>query len=141
MVNRQTWQPDPVGKLSSKTNVWGIGAIVISLMNKMVVLQGTSFMDGESQPEIKAHAEKKYSKPLLELVGECTRYWPDDRPGLRTLRRRVRKAMEYGQSGDLGRAMRGEIEEGDGDLWMKYHRDDPARVGRWAQDALEAMEK
>lgn len=140
MVDRATMRPKPVGKLSSKTNVWGIGAVIIGLMNREEELEGTSYKSGEEQPVLKPYAAKHYSKELRRLVQSCTKYWPDDRPELTTLRKRIRKSTRPGSVSDPAKGMRSE-EHGDEDaeLMLKWHSDDPAAVGKFAEVALRAM--
>ncbi|KAK3708753.1 hypothetical protein LTR37_011274 [Vermiconidia calcicola] len=141
MVDRATMRPKSVGKLSSKTNVWGIGAVIIGLMNREEELEGTSYKGGEEQPVLKPYARKQYSKELCRLLQSCTKYWPDERPDLTTLQKRIRKSTKPGAVTDLAKGMRSEEhEDDDSELMLKWHSDDPAAVGKFAEVALKAME-
>ena len=144
MVDKETWQPARVSKLGAKTNVWGIGGIVITLMNKDKLLfevKKKEFTQGVAeQPVINASAINKYSEQLVRLVRQCTSYWPRDRPDLRALRRRIRRRTGNGRHEDLARGMRREgHDDGDEELELRYPRRDPCEVGKFAREALEEL--
>ena len=129
MADRTTFRPTPVDRLGSKTNVWGIGAIVVALMNKQEVLEGTSFKDGVEQPVLLNHT-RRYSKELRDLVNSCTMYYPEDRIDLKALRQSIRDLTESSAAHDLAEGMRDqEHAEGDLRLTLKYHADDPDALG------------
>jgi hypothetical protein len=132
--------------------VWGIEGIIVALMNRSKVLQGTAvaeFIKRESQPKIDAEADQRYSEVLREWVTECTKYWPKERIGLRDLLGRieahtgVEKGEKKEETGlqDLARGMRkARHKEGDGELELLWPENDLAENGKFARQALEKME-
>ena len=151
MLDRKTGKVRPVGRLGAATNVWGIGGIIVALMNREEFLHGVEaadFVKGEARPRVRAEVVEAYSVELMGLVGECTAYWPERRPGLSGLLRRVRAftgAREEeveGEGGreDLARGMRlkmdDEVEEG---LRLKWSRNDSAALKGLVRPALEGL--
>ena len=85
MLDRKTGKVRPVGRLGAATNVWGIGGIIVALMNReefLVGVEAADFVKGEARPRVRGEAVEAYSVELRGLVGECTAYWPERRPGL-----------------------------------------------------------
>jgi hypothetical protein len=137
--------------------VWGIGGIIVALMNREQFLTGVEaadFAKGEARPRILAEAEERYSEELRALVGECTAYWPDQRPGLRELLQRIRahtgardeeevvvvESEDESVQEDLARGMRyktdDEVEE---ELRLKWPSSDPAAINGLVRQALEEL--
>ncbi|KAK3713518.1 hypothetical protein LTR37_008476 [Vermiconidia calcicola] len=92
----------PVGRLLDWTNVWGIGAIILRVMNghpeSIVnpgpgkgVAKGPTYKDGTGEPQLVADAREHYSEQLCRLVEQCVRFTPSDRIGVRELRRQLRE--------------------------------------------------
>jgi hypothetical protein len=138
--------------------VWGIGGIIVALMNREPFLPGVEaadFAKGEARPRILAEAEENYSLELRALVGECTAYWPDQRPGLRELLQRIRAhtgardeeevvvvvvGEDESVQEDLARGMRhktdDEVEE---ELRLKWPSNHPAAINGLVRQALEEL--
>ncbi|KAK3724846.1 hypothetical protein LTR37_000894 [Vermiconidia calcicola] len=92
----------PVGRLLDWTNVWGIGAIILRVMNghpESIVnpgpgqgmAKGPTYKDGTGEPQLEADARDHYSWQLCDLVEQCVRFTPSDRIGVRELRRQLRE--------------------------------------------------
>jgi len=107
-LDRARGHPAPVGRLGSATNVWGIGTIVTALMSKAPNCTDADFDNGVvKQPLITEQARERYSRQLVETVEICTRYWADERMGLRELRREITKhTTGQNQAEDLAQGMR-----------------------------------
>ena len=105
MHNRNSWQPDPIGKLNSATNVWQIGAAIIALMNRVGNPESLNYVKGEDQPKLKEHTNR-YSKELRTLVQNCTSYWPDQRIALEKLRDRIEELTGQEAIEDFSLGMR-----------------------------------
>ena len=95
-------------------------------------------MKGLARPHISAEAVQKYSGELRGLVGECTAFWPELRPGLGEVLERVRGFTGGADAEeDLARGMRGKsggevVEE----ERLKWPSSDPAAVGMFVRQAL-----
>lgn len=83
-------------KLGEKTNVWGIGAIIMRLMSRDPDPNTPTYVadDGsllEETPEWKHNGddEATYSRHLQRLVRQCVACRPAERPTLRKLQRRI----------------------------------------------------
>lgn len=69
--------------LSSKTNIWQVGACIYKLMT----LREPSYAfyrrirkNGEVLPRIATTREPEYTHDLRHLVHQCLKFWPDERP-------------------------------------------------------------
>ncbi|KAI4095123.1 MAG: hypothetical protein LQ344_001774 [Seirophora lacunosa] len=69
--------------LSSKTNIWQVGACIYKLMT----LREASYAfyrrirkNGEVLPRIETTREPEYTHDLRDLVHQCLKFWPDERP-------------------------------------------------------------
>ena len=150
MLDRKTGKVRPVGRLGAATNVWGIGGIIVALMNReefLVGVEAVDFVKGEARPRVRAEAVEAYSGELRGLVGECTAYWPEQRPGLGEVLRRVRaftgardgQDVEGGRE-DLARGMRYQMDdEGEEGLRLKWSRNDSAALKGLVRPALEGL--
>jgi serine/threonine protein kinase len=86
--------------LSSKTNVWGIGIVMQSLLTSFygTLTSGGEISDDADPPMAPSTvlrfgplARQQYSKQLLDLIQECTAYEPMDRPGFPELLATIRQ--------------------------------------------------
>lgn len=74
--------------MSFKTKIFGIGAMMIRLMNHRAEgsrkhSRSTSYEQGEEEaPALFASAWKAYSQELKELAQRCCAFLPDKRSGL-----------------------------------------------------------
>jgi serine/threonine protein kinase len=105
--------------VSSKTNVWGVANIVGSLIWKTTGFDNLNYGQSEggvSEPDFNEDHSRNYSMDLLDLIRECMRYNPDDRPDFTTLLRSIRHAKRMGL--DLGL------------------EDEPFESDRWMEDSL-----
>lgn len=131
-VDSKTLRAIDADKLGEKTNVWGIGAIMIRLMNLDVDLYGPSFHYREpAQPELKDQM-KRFSE-LDDIVEWCARFAPKDRPSLRELKEMILQYTEPDTENDRARGMRTrsydggeELEEG---LFLNYRDDEEYKIG------------
>ena len=150
MLDRKTGKVRSVGRLGAATNVWGIGGIIVALMNReefLVGVEAADFVKGEARPRVRAEVVEAYSVELRGLVGECTAYWPEQRPGLGEVLRRVRaftgardgQDVEGGRE-DLARGMRYQMDdEGEEGLRLKWSRNDSAALKGLVRPALEGL--
>lgn len=89
-------------KLSEKTKVWGIGAIMIRLMSRGNEGNGPQYKHGEEEvPMFKNGADVVFSVELRQMALSCCAFNPDDRPSLQDLRGMV-DDMTVGSSADEG---------------------------------------
>lgn len=66
-------------KLGSATNIWSVGASLISICNRDTRPQ-TDFLKPETSiPTFNANAHHVYSPELRNLLAECVRYKPEER--------------------------------------------------------------
>jgi serine/threonine protein kinase len=85
--------------VSSKSNVWGVANIVGSLIWKTSGFDKLDYgqsEEGVSEPDFNGDHLMSYSLGLLDLIRECMRYNPDDRPDFPTLLRSIRNAKKIG---------------------------------------------
>ncbi len=128
-LNPKTKDPiEPALKLGEATNVWGVGAIAIRLMNQECYPQGPHYgrpipipddasdekrqateqlnaYRGALEPTPHSAAKTKYSEQLCELVQRCVRYKPASRIKLHKLRQEIRRYTTAGDE-DLASDMR-----------------------------------
>ncbi|KAK4542809.1 hypothetical protein LTR36_006185 [Oleoguttula mirabilis] len=132
MIDPATGRPDDVGKLLSPCNVWGLGTLIIALMNRCSACDGTEYQTDKIEPIIDAIAEQVYSDELQRLAKRCVKYWPDERFPLRELRQEIHEhtGIPSGEgSEDLASGMRfGQHAEDDEALRLEY-KEDRYKVG------------
>ena len=120
-LDQQSLQPLPV-KLGEKTNVWGIGAVMIRLMNHDADPMQPNFEDGK--PYNLALEHRIRSDALEELVLECGRYNPAERPCLRVVKDRILENTTTDGVHDKADGMRDYIHDrGDANLTLHFPRD------------------
>lgn len=84
-----------------------VGAIMARLINRDSMPKGPLYAKGKQKIRVKEMHEVTYDSPdILDLVQECVRWSPDDRPTLRDLRRRIRAVTSEGGEKDLARGLR-----------------------------------
>ena len=97
---------DATPKLWDYTNVWGIGALLIRLMNRerRRDLTGPSYLKGPEEPRLNRLAEETYTATLCGLLEQCVRYEPLERIGLRELKDQIRQSTGAGPAGAVDHA-------------------------------------
>ena len=119
-VNANTYQVLKAEKLGEKTNVWGLGAIMIRLMNLGRLPGEPDFEDGKpGQLEVKE--EWNGSAALVDIVERCARFDLKDRPRLRELKSEI-LGHTSGSEIDLARGKRTQwiAEDEEEDLVLRY---------------------
>lgn len=81
-------------KLGEKTNVWGVGAVIMRLVDRENRPTGPQyFADDHTWVKDKArftdYAKSTYSKEFVQLVLSCVRFQPKGRPTFRHLRSEI----------------------------------------------------
>ncbi|KAK5121347.1 hypothetical protein LTR85_005513 [Meristemomyces frigidus] len=130
MLGRDAQYPIVGDKLNQKTNIWGVGAVVLRLMNQEwrtdteehASVYNNGKGSGEPCQDRKLKGEATYSRELRDLARSCVRYDPADRPELYSLWQRI---GEYAAEEKLGQGMRDAVHEEDNDaLRLWYQPDD-----------------
>lgn len=112
--------------LSSKTNVWAVGAVLYTMLAASAPKRSSNLSDTDGAFDVTA--EKKYSQELRGLVLTCLRSEPDQRPSFDFLLKKIRRYTAPGskdKAGDLRDASvnRGaftgkfELDHGKNDMW------------------------
>lgn len=130
--------PERLMQLGHATNVWGIGAIIMRLMNRQPNPAGPKYIGGKPEtPNFNARG-REYSKPLRELVEKCVQFKPEDRPNLRDVRVQILAWTRTDADNDLAEGMRSRKHElSDDHLVLQHQADrDHTRLGL-AVDANE----
>lgn len=113
--SQRTMHPMKGEKLSQKTNVWGVGAIIMRLMSRDHSPKGPEYHDEESyykeeRPRWRKNA-RAYSKELRSLAEACTAFAPADRPTLRRLQRDIQRYTTPGLDTDRADGMRDGVDD------------------------------
>ena len=112
-------------RLGSWTNVWGIGAIMIRLMNRDGDPSSPSFRDAMEEDSLDMSPDAaRYSKELKRLVRNCVEYTPQERISLRELRKDILNATGEGPGEDLAQGMRSANHTGDDDVRKLFFQAD-----------------
>ncbi|KJX96576.1 hypothetical protein TI39_contig613g00020 [Zymoseptoria brevis] len=85
--------------LDSKTNVWGVGNVMWSLLQGAegdIALKNGFSKDNRTPADFSAEVKNDYSSTLLDLIMECVRYLPQDRPTPSELHSNIQKATGEG---------------------------------------------
>lgn len=128
-VNPTTMQAMDSWLLGEKTNVWGIGAIIIRMMMRdLTSTDQTKHPTYEKGPEDLAPDEAAaavYSPELVALVSRCCMHVPDERIGLHDLKAEILRRTEGGQEGedDLAQGLRDKVPD-DGSEHILLHQAD-----------------
>lgn len=113
-------------KLGEHTNVWGIGAIMIRLMNRDPEEEREllTFEDKDTR-ELKVDRSQTYSGALIRAVEYCAEFDPENRHDLRSIKRWIlEKTTGDGVRDDLARGLRrNTIGPNDTHLRLRYPRD------------------
>lgn len=75
----------PMGKLGSATNIWSIGASLISICNRTSNPTTEFYSPEMSIPAFNENARHVYSEQLRKLLDACVRYRGEDRIGAQDL--------------------------------------------------------
>ncbi|PIA89588.1 hypothetical protein CB0940_07448 [Cercospora beticola] len=83
-------------EISAKADLWSVARIMLSLMrlendNNVDVVTLDDFAPPQLEPELEVH----YSQTLIDLVHECLKFWPDDRPTCQEVWKRIQREVNY----------------------------------------------
>lgn len=118
LKSRRTFVPVKGYKVGEKTNVWGIGAIIIRLMSRDNEAAQPLYMDGgviretaeQGQPLLIKNGDTDvYSKQLRTLAQKCVIFRPRQRPTLRHLQEEILRYTSGDE--DLASGMRTGVKE------------------------------
>jgi len=70
-----------MGKLGSATNIWSLGASLVSMCNRDHEPKTDFFTPEMSIPDFNDNAQRFYSQELRDLLAKCVRYRGHDRIG------------------------------------------------------------
>jgi serine/threonine protein kinase len=89
MSDPDTKRYKSMGKLGSATNIWSLGASLISICNREPHPTTDFYSPENSIPTFNANAQQVYSQDLRNLLSECVRYRGHDRIGAQALLDRI----------------------------------------------------
>ncbi|KAK5170931.1 uncharacterized protein LTR77_004075 [Saxophila tyrrhenica] len=100
-------RPEDKMQLTQATNVWGLGAVVLRLMNQDCLPDAHLFSTPEPEHiTVDPYVAPRYSKELRDLVEHCTQYFPKDRPTLLDLKASIDRYTTPGTADDGASGMR-----------------------------------
>ena len=158
MSDPNTKRYKPMGKLGSATNIWSLGASLISLCNREPVPKTDPYSPEMAIPRFNANAQQVYSQELRNLLSSCVHYRGVDRIGAQDLLDSISRltagteaapgdldlanGMRAGQStsAEAEPAWRSTIKERYR-LGMSYDDGEAARVAEEQEDAEKAEEE
>lgn len=79
VLDTKTLRPMNMGKLGSATNIWGIGASIMSLINRDRSPDIDYHFPQKSVPRFTVNAQHCYSNELRSLLLKCVEYLPTNR--------------------------------------------------------------
>ena len=129
--HKTTLEPELGEKLGEKTNVWGMGATIMRLMNHERDPKRPQFKNNRpDEPTWRPNQKQKYSSELTELVEWCVRFKPADRPNLRQVKQRIFELTTPGGDVDLARGFRiaPHDDDDDEDSKLYYRADEKYRL-------------
>ncbi|SMR43755.1 unnamed protein product [Zymoseptoria tritici ST99CH_3D1] len=91
-----------VGRLSTKTNVWGVGMVMQSLLASIKGTRLTSDaakadpVESGKAPEFEDDVKRQYSPQLIGLIQKCTAYRPSKRPSFAEVLPEIRQLVSNG---------------------------------------------
>jgi serine/threonine protein kinase len=85
MSDADTKRYKPMGKLGSATNIWSLGASLISICNRDPEPKTDFYSPEMAIPRFNDNAQHFYSQELRDLLSACVRYRGDDRIGAQDL--------------------------------------------------------
>lgn len=85
MSDPKTKMYKSMGKLGSATNIWSLGASLISICNRDPEPKTDPYSPEMAIPTFNANAQQVYSQELRDLLSACVRYRGDDRIGAQDL--------------------------------------------------------
>jgi len=80
---RLMYDQDRDWPITSKANVWGVANIVASLMIQSEGFAELETFSEHKEPVFNQFATLRYSQELRDLITDCMRFDPNDRPDLR----------------------------------------------------------
>jgi hypothetical protein len=147
----------PMGKLGSATNIWSLGASLISMCNRDHEPKTDFYSPEMSIPDFNDNAQQFYSQELRDLLAECVRYRGGDRIGpqdlLDSISRLTAGTAAAPGAADLADGMReGQYTADDAPVWqssikeryrlrMTYDAGEKERVAEEKEDADKAKEE
>lgn len=92
-IDSETREPVDAFKLLAHTNVWGVGAIMFSLVQNRVPTsrEQPTYLPGQEEFEysINPYFRHSVTHALLDAIQECLRFDPSTRPTFKELRSRI----------------------------------------------------
>jgi hypothetical protein len=147
----------PMGKLGSATNIWSLGASLISMCNRDHEPKTDFYSPEMSIPDFNDNAQQFYSQELRDLLAECVRYRGGDRIGpqdlLDSISRLTAGTAAAPGAADLADGMReGQYTADDAPVWqssikeryrlrMTYDAGEKERLAEEKEDADKAKEE
>ncbi|KAI7623525.1 hypothetical protein KC319_g18095 [Hortaea werneckii] len=103
--------------MDSRTNVWGVGIVLWSLIeleegdHRLKFDTNDDECDGDperlNEPTFRPRASEHYSAELLELISACTRYEQKDRPDFADLLKHIKHYTRPSSASDKASGLRG----------------------------------
>jgi serine/threonine protein kinase len=120
MSDPDTKRYKPMGKLGSATNIWSLGASLISICNRESAPTTDFYSLENSIPTFNANAQQAYSQELRDLLDECVRYRGEHRIGPQDLLDSISRHTAGTEAGD------GDTDRAGGMRWYTSADDRPS---------------
>ena len=142
MSDPETKRYKSMGKLGSATNIWSLGASLISICNRDNAPKTDFYTPENSIPLFNENAQHVYSQALRDLLNSCVQYRGHDRIGAQDLLDSISLhtggAMASPDDVDLARGMRvGQSESADAQAAYRFPVKERYRL-HWSYDDGEA---
>jgi serine/threonine protein kinase len=158
MSDPDTKRYKPMGKLGSATNIWSLGASLISICNRDPDPKTDFYSPEMAVPKFNDNAQHFYSQELRNLLSACVQYRGDDRIGaqdlLDSISRLTAGTQAEPEDADLANGMRAghSILEGAEPIWqppikeryrlgMSYAEGEAGRLREEQEDADKTKEE
>ena len=158
MSDPETKRYKPMGKLGSATNIWSLGASLISMCNRDAEPKTDFYSPEMAIPKFNDNAQNFYSQELRDLLSACVRYRGDDRISAQDLLNSISRLTAGPEAGsddaDLANGLREgyPIVAGVEPIWqpsikeryrigMSYDEGEAERVAEEEADADKAEEE
>ncbi|KAK4541908.1 hypothetical protein LTR36_007272 [Oleoguttula mirabilis] len=140
-----------VRRPDTKTNVWGVGIVLWSIMELEegdhrleYGDEGSSGHEGDpelvQEPTFRNRVQQRYSKDLRDLISRCLRYEQADRPTFRQILRQIRRHADGTSAADHAGGLRAAPK--DSSLWLEdRHLLDHKADGWPLQTSLQGLAK